>query len=62
MPSWRTACCSSTVEAVPAEPENEAAESTDRQRVTGDSVYLFDLAVLVLNILADTGTKDALRR
>ena len=48
---------SGTVEAVPAEPQNEYAQCTDGQGVTGDRIG-FDFAVLGLGEFTDTGSED----
>ena len=48
---------SGSVEAVPAEPEDEAAQGTHGQGVAGDSVDL-DRAVFLFGVLADAGAKQ----
>ena len=50
-------CRSRAVKSVPAEPENEYAQSAKRDVVTGESADL-DLAVLALLELTDTGAED----
>ena len=47
-----------SVEAVPAEPQNEHSESSEGYGVAGNGVDLCYLAALVLNILADTGSEE----
>ena len=51
-------CCRSSVEAVPAEPEDEDSESAYGEVVTGESIYACNLSMLVAAEFPDTGTED----
>ena len=53
----RNRCCSSAVESIPAEPQDEYAQGADGQRVTRDCVDFY-LAVLGLGEFTDTGSED----
>lgn len=49
--------CSSTVETVPAEPQNENTQCANRKVMSGECVYLRYFACLILYKLTNTGTK-----